>query len=159
MSGARLECKNRFRCKAHQSSVGWQCSASPRRSHHTSLTGAASAPRTPSSPSYAACHFLFYTGKVRTPLLVQQDAAQLSMSYRVPQAGEREAFDGERGTCGHLAAQEGSWRVEAGGRMSKGGMEGVLLLHFVGLSVPALEGSWRVEAGGEEQGWRAGGCC
>ncbi len=87
----------------------------PRTVHRkVSLTDAASAP-SPPPPSCAACNFLFYTGQVRTPLLVQQDAAQRSMTYHVPHTEERAAFDGERGTCGHLAALEGSWRVEAGG--------------------------------------------
>lgn len=37
------------------------------------------------------------------------------MTYRVPRKGEAPLLGGGRGTCGHLAALEGSWRVEAGG--------------------------------------------
>lgn len=62
----------------------------------------------------AACHFLWYSGRVRTPLLVQQDAAARTMRYRLPQGPELSLFPGAGGACGHLAALEGCWRVEPG---------------------------------------------
>lgn len=74
----------------------------------------------PPPPTCTACHFLFYTGKVRTPLLVEHDAAAGAMTYRVPCKAECCLFDGQSGMCGHLAALEGSWRVEAGKALQKG---------------------------------------
>ena len=57
-----------------------------------------------SPPPPPACHFLWFSGTVRTPLLVEQDAA----------AGTMQFWLDPRSTCGHLAALEGSWTVEAG---------------------------------------------
>lgn len=77
-------------------------------------------PTTPPHPP-AACHFLWFSGTVRTPLSVEQDASELTMRYSL------------RGRCGHLLQLQGCWRITDGGAMRLGGAV-FLLCHLPGLS-------------------------
>lgn len=97
-------------------------------------------PLAPACPS--ACQLLWFSGRVRTPLLVEQDAAVRTMTFRLVPAGcqatgDRSSSSGARGSdggvgngdvdesdvgvaaraegpCAHLAAMEGSWTVTSG---------------------------------------------
>ncbi|KAL4437419.1 hypothetical protein ABPG75_004558 [Micractinium tetrahymenae] len=87
------------------------------------------------------CQFLWFSGRVRTPLRVEVDAAARSMAFHLAPASFQGGTDGGggddggssscsggsgngggggggEGLCGHLAAMEGSWTVTPAGERS-----------------------------------------
>lgn len=97
-----------------------------------------SLPHPPSSclrPSpHTACQFLWFSGRVSTPLRVEQDAAARTVAFRLaPARCQDDSGCGPGGgpdcssdvldadtqpACGHLTAMEGSWTVTPGKRLA-----------------------------------------